>query len=282
MVGLGDTAATEARSKASPFSKRAMASRPFSRIRGAAVAHVDVAEVAQQDGFGPARGFAQGFEHVAPVAGGDVEHPQRLAFGVQAGEGEAQEFFEVAFPLADAAPADGAEVVAIDRPADGAGAGGRVAIDVVEGAAGVEAGLMAEPHALGEQAAELHVGPVGRPVQCPRAEPRQRAGEGVGLVAGRAEAVGVAQVGTAQVGVAQVGAAQVGAAQVGVAQVGTAQIGTAQVGTAQVGACEVLADQIGMPQIDALAASRMPYKWLADRKVRPPAAATAASASARS
>jgi len=28
--------------------------------------------------------------------------------------------------------------------------------------------------------------------------------------------------------------------------------------------------QIGMPQIDALSASRMPYKWLADRKVRPP------------
>lgn len=30
--------------------------------------------------------------------------------------------------------------------------------------------------------------------------------------------------------------------------------------------------QIGMPQIDALAANRMPYKWLADRKVRPPVA----------
>ncbi|USX11934.1 class I SAM-dependent methyltransferase [Oxalobacteraceae bacterium OTU3CAMAD1] len=29
--------------------------------------------------------------------------------------------------------------------------------------------------------------------------------------------------------------------------------------------------QIGMPQIDALAANRMPYKWLADRKVRAPA-----------
>ncbi|WP_209712669.1 class I SAM-dependent methyltransferase [Duganella sp. 1411] len=33
--------------------------------------------------------------------------------------------------------------------------------------------------------------------------------------------------------------------------------------------------QIGMPQIDALAANRMPYKWLADRKVRPPAAPAA-------
>lgn len=42
--------------------------------------------------------------------------------------------------------------------------------------------------------------------------------------------------------------------------------------------------QIGMPQIDALAANRMPYKWLADRKVRPapadsvPLAATTAAA----
>jgi len=33
--------------------------------------------------------------------------------------------------------------------------------------------------------------------------------------------------------------------------------------------------QIGMPQIDALAANRMPYKWLADRKVRPPVAPVA-------
>lgn len=35
--------------------------------------------------------------------------------------------------------------------------------------------------------------------------------------------------------------------------------------------------QIGMPQIDALAANRMPYKWLADRKVRPPVAPVAAA-----
>jgi SAM-dependent methyltransferase len=32
--------------------------------------------------------------------------------------------------------------------------------------------------------------------------------------------------------------------------------------------------QIGMPQIDALSANRMPYKWLADRKVRAPLAPT--------
>lgn len=36
--------------------------------------------------------------------------------------------------------------------------------------------------------------------------------------------------------------------------------------------------QIGMPQIDALAANRMPNKWLADRKVRPPVAPVAAAA----
>jgi len=30
--------------------------------------------------------------------------------------------------------------------------------------------------------------------------------------------------------------------------------------------------QIGMPQLDALAANRMPYQWLADTRVRPPAA----------
>ena len=38
--------------------------------------------------------------------------------------------------------------------------------------------------------------------------------------------------------------------------------------------------QIGMPQIDALAANRMPYKWLADRKVRPPLASAAPPVSA--
>jgi hypothetical protein len=140
------------------------------------------------------RGAFEGFEHVAPVAGGDVEDAARAPGGLQAGQGQAQEFLEVQLALADAAPADGVEVAGRWPARWGRGRRG-VAIDVVEGAAGVEAGLMAQAHALGEQAAELHVGPVGRPVQRPRAEPRQRAGEGVGLVAGRAEAVGVAQVG---------------------------------------------------------------------------------------
>jgi hypothetical protein len=51
MVGWGLTDATEAGSKASPFSKRAMA-QALAGDQGAAVAHVDVAEVAQQDGIG--------------------------------------------------------------------------------------------------------------------------------------------------------------------------------------------------------------------------------------
>jgi SAM-dependent methyltransferase len=40
--------------------------------------------------------------------------------------------------------------------------------------------------------------------------------------------------------------------------------------------------QIGMPQIDALAANRMPHKLLADRRVRSPSAATAPPASTAS
>lgn len=36
--------------------------------------------------------------------------------------------------------------------------------------------------------------------------------------------------------------------------------------------------QIGMPQIDALAANRMPYQWLADTRVRPPGGAAASGA----
>jgi hypothetical protein len=58
------------------------------------------------------------------VAGGDVEDAARAPGGLQAGQGQAQEFLEVQLALADAAPADGVEVVPVDGPPDGAAAGG--------------------------------------------------------------------------------------------------------------------------------------------------------------
>ena len=51
-VGFGSTAARLSRSKASPFTKRAMSSRPFSRDQRAAGLDIDVAVVAQQDRVG--------------------------------------------------------------------------------------------------------------------------------------------------------------------------------------------------------------------------------------
>ena len=95
--------------------------------------------------------------------------------------------------LADAAPADRVQVVAVDQPAERTGAPRLVAVDVVEGRARIEAGAMAERDALGQRPAEAHVGAHHGPVEAARRQRRQRRGEPVGLVARVADPVGVEQ-----------------------------------------------------------------------------------------
>ncbi|MCY1426090.1 hypothetical protein D9M71_419010 [compost metagenome] len=110
----------------------------------AALLDVELAVVAQQDRLRLALQALQRFEDVAAMAGGDIDDIHRLALFAQALDGQAQQFLDMQLALADAAPADGVEVVLVDHPPDRALAGGLVAVDVVQRAARVEAGVKAQ------------------------------------------------------------------------------------------------------------------------------------------
>ncbi|MNY06400.1 hypothetical protein D3C86_1391550 [compost metagenome] len=106
-----------------------------------AVAHIDVAVVAQQNRLGQRADTLQGFENVAPVSGGDVDDAHLASPVAQLLHGQAQQLFDMQLALANAAPADGVQVIAVDHAAETGCTGGRVAVDVVQGAAGVEPGV---------------------------------------------------------------------------------------------------------------------------------------------
>src|SRR5690606_24901467 len=92
--------------------------------------------------------------------------------------------------LADALPADGVEVVAVDHAAQLALAGGLVAVDVVQRAARIETGVEAQLDPARQALAQAQAGagcapvPVGRRVAWPRRSwrraGRQRAATGAG------------------------------------------------------------------------------------------------------
>lgn len=159
----------------------------------AAVAHVDVAVVAQQDRLRQRADPLQGFENVAPVAGGDVDDAHFALLGAQFFHGQAQQFFHVQLALANAAPADGIQVVAVDQPAQGRGAGRLVAVHVVQGAAGVETAVETQLDPGRELAAQAHAGAGHAPVQVTQGVVRQGRRQRLGLGAGQAQAVGVEQ-----------------------------------------------------------------------------------------
>ncbi|MNM61604.1 hypothetical protein D3C81_729080 [compost metagenome] len=97
------------------------------------------------------------------------------------------------FALANAAPANGVEVVLVDHAAQLAFACGLVAVDVIEGAARVEAGVKTQLHALGQPFAQVQACTGGAPVEV------------AGRVAwqGRGQALGLGAAGTGLVGVEQ-------------------------------------------------------------------------------
>ena len=84
--------------------------------------------------------------------------------------------------LPDAAPADRFEIDAVDQPAERRAPARFVAVDVVERAAGVEAGLVAEADALRERGRRSAAPRASRPVQAARRERGQRQRQRVGLV----------------------------------------------------------------------------------------------------
>jgi hypothetical protein len=82
-------------------------------------------------------------EHIAAMAGGDVEHVHRDGqhFSLERCHGDADQLFQMQLALADAAPADGVEERAVDGCGREAELPARfVLVDVVERRAGIEAG----------------------------------------------------------------------------------------------------------------------------------------------
>ena len=108
------------------------------------------------------------------MAGGDVDDAHRLAARAQAPHRVAQQLLDVPLALPDAAPADRFEVDAVDEPADRRAPARFVPVDVVERAARIEAGLVAEANALGEEAAEAQPRARRAPVEAARGERGQR------------------------------------------------------------------------------------------------------------
>ena len=90
-------------------------------------------------------------EHVAAVTRGDVDDVHGRAGRAQPRDRLAQQRLDVELALADAAPADRVEVVAVDQAPEQRPAARAIAVDVVERAAGIEAGRVAEANAVREQ-----------------------------------------------------------------------------------------------------------------------------------
>src|SRR5207248_2366605 len=97
---------------------------PLLADHGGAVAHVDVAVVAQQDRFRARLQPVDGLEHVAAMPGRDVRDAHRTPRRPQAPGGDADGLPDVLLAHAYAAPADRIEVIAIDETADQGGAAG--------------------------------------------------------------------------------------------------------------------------------------------------------------
>ncbi|MOA48357.1 hypothetical protein D3C78_1710920 [compost metagenome] len=66
------------------------------------------------------------------MPGGDIDDAHLLPLRLQPAHRHPQEFLDMQLALANAAPADGVQVIAIDKPSNRANAAGLVAIDVVQ------------------------------------------------------------------------------------------------------------------------------------------------------
>ena len=189
-VGCGSTAAMLVRSKASPLRNSAIAaSLPLAISRGRR--DVEVGVVAQEDAVRPQAHPRDRLEHVAAMAGGDIEDAHGLPLAARS-QRLPQQLLDMRLALADAAPADRIEIGAVDDAAEHAAACRLVAIDVVERRAGIEAGRVAEPMPS-ERAGGLQVHALYRPIEAARREHRKRRGQPVRLVAREADAIGVEQ-----------------------------------------------------------------------------------------
>ena len=109
-----------------------------------ALVDVELAVVAQQNGIGRRRRAIERFQYVTAVSRGDVDDVHEHVGRARERNRLAEQLFEMQFALANAAPADRFQIVAIDELAEQSGPTHAIAIHVVERAAGIEAGFAAE------------------------------------------------------------------------------------------------------------------------------------------
>ena len=140
-----------------------------------AVAHVALGIVAQHDRFGALGAGGERVQHVAAAAGRDVDDAHRRAARPQAPHRLAQQLLDMPLSLPDAAPADRFEIDAVDEPADRRAPARFVPVDVVERAARIETGLVAEANALRQEAAEPQPRARRAPVEAARRRARAAA-----------------------------------------------------------------------------------------------------------
>jgi hypothetical protein len=157
-----------------------------------ALGHVQIAEVAQHDAVGALLALAQRFEHIAAMAGGDVQHAHRRALPAQALGSVAQQFLQVLATHADTTPADRIQVVAVDHPPQRALAACFVAVDVIQRATRIETGLQTQRDAFGQPATEAQATAHHAPAQVGQAVALRRPGQDLGLFEGRPVAVRIA------------------------------------------------------------------------------------------
>ena len=129
------------------------------------------------------------------MAGSDVEHMHLPPFGAQLFAGSLNGMGDVDFALADATPADGIQILAVGPAAEGVAALRLVAVNIIERAAGIEAGFLPEFQPRAPAGAEFEQGAVAAPKQAARAEYRQRRCQLVGFAAALAVQVGIQQIG---------------------------------------------------------------------------------------
>src|SRR5207248_11622535 len=84
----------------------------------AALVHVDIAVVAEQDRVGRRRGAVERVENITAVSRCDVDDVDGRAGRACRRDRLAQDLLDVQFTLADAAPADRVKIVAIDYPSE--------------------------------------------------------------------------------------------------------------------------------------------------------------------
>src|SRR5262249_50884734 len=90
----------------------------------------------------------QRIEYIAAMTRSDIEDPNGNPLRPQAINDTAQRVLDVLLPNADPAPADRVEIASINEPTERRDSGGLVLVDVIETAAGVEAGDQAETDSI--------------------------------------------------------------------------------------------------------------------------------------